>query len=65
MLPTSIRHGDLVIDYQADGCVQIVRQSNATGIVLSVSEWTFIQKVLDLQGWPVAPPTNATVELRS
>jgi hypothetical protein len=57
MLATSIRHGDLVIDYDPDGSVRITRQSNAMAIQLSRSEWTFVLRTADLAGWPIAPPT--------
>jgi hypothetical protein len=62
MLATSIRHGDLVIDFHADGSVQVVRQSNASGIVLSLSEWQYLCKVMELHEWPMAPPLSTFVE---
>ena len=64
MLATSIRHGDLVIDYHADGSVQIVRQSNMQGIVISLTEWGWVCKVMELHDWPIAPPTNPNYEVR-
>jgi hypothetical protein len=57
MLSTSIRHGDLVIDFDSEGWVQISRQSNAMSIQLSKSEWTFLLKCVDLRGWPTCAPT--------
>jgi hypothetical protein len=56
MLSTSVRHADLVIDFDAGGWVQITRQSTGHSIHLSQSEWVFLLKVADLRGWPVAPP---------
>ena len=61
MLATTIRHGDLVIEYGEDGNVRIVRQSNATHVELSQSEWVFLLKTAELAGWPIAPPNSATV----
>jgi hypothetical protein len=62
MLATCIRHGDLVIDYHADGSVQIVRQSNMTGLVLSVSEWDYLVRVQSLHDAPMAPPQRTDLE---
>ena len=56
MIATSIRHGDLVIDMDTNGEVQIVRQSTGQGVRLSVSEWRYLIAVADLHGWPVVPP---------
>lgn len=56
MLSTSVRHGDLVIDFDSAGWVQVTRQSNGMSIQLSQSEWAFVLKVADLRGWPVVPP---------
>lgn len=56
MLATNIRHGDLVIDMEPNGDVQIVRQSDMTAIRLSLTEWTYLMAVADIHGWPVAPP---------
>jgi hypothetical protein len=61
MLSTNVRHGDLVIDMETDGSVRITRQSNAMAIQLSSSEWIYIQRVAELHGWPVAPPTGTSV----
>lgn len=58
MLATSIRHGDLVIDLEPNGDVQVTRQSNAQAIRLSTSEWAYLLKVADLHGWPIAPPRD-------
>lgn len=63
MLSTHIRHGDLVIDMDADGDVQIVRQSTGHSIRLSVSEWTYLMVVADLHGRPVAPPADTAATL--
>lgn len=56
MLSTSIRHGDLVIDFDSAGWVQITRQSTAQSIQVSTTEWVFLLKCADLRGWPMAPP---------
>jgi hypothetical protein len=56
MLATSIRHGDLVLDYESDGSVRMTRQSNAMAIQLSISEWGFVQATAQLAGWPVVAP---------
>jgi hypothetical protein len=56
MHATSIRHADLVVDFDASGWVQVTRQSTGHSIQLSQSEWIFLLKVADLRGWPVAPP---------
>jgi hypothetical protein len=53
-----------VIDYHADGSVQIVRQSNMQGIVISLTEWGWVCKVMELHDWPIAPPTNPNYEVR-
>lgn len=58
MLNTSIRHGDLVVDFDSAGWVQIARQSNAACVQLSQTEWIFILKCAELRGWPMAPPQN-------
>lgn len=65
MLATHVRHGDLVIDMQSDGEVQIVRQSNGQCIRLSLSEWKYILTIADLHGWPVVPPQNPDVTVMS
>lgn len=65
MMPTHIRKGDLVIDMHGDGTVQIVRQSTMQGIVLSISEWEYLQKVADLHGWPIVKPNNVIPEVRT
>lgn len=62
MLTTHIRHGDLVIDMEADGTVQLVRQSNGQCIRLSLSEWEYVQRVAALHSWPVAPPQELAVQ---
>lgn len=56
MLSTSVRHADLVIDFDSAGWVQITRQSNCQVVQLSESEWVFLLKCAELRGWPVAPP---------
>jgi hypothetical protein len=58
MLATSVRHGDLVVDMDTNGEVQIVRQSTGQGIRLSLSEWSYLMLIADLHGRPVAPPTD-------
>jgi hypothetical protein len=59
MLSTHVRHGDLVIDMDASGEVQITRQSNAAAIRLSFSEWLYLQRVANLHGWPMCPPRDS------
>jgi hypothetical protein len=56
MHSTSIRHADLVIDFDSEGWVQITRQSNAQTVQLSKSEWVFLLKCSELRGWPTVPP---------
>lgn len=56
MLATNIRHGDLCIDMRSDGSVQIVRQSDMTAVLLSLTEWNYLQVVMGLHGWPVVAP---------
>ncbi len=56
MIGTSIRHGDLVIDFDGAGWVQITRQSNAACIQLSETEFIFLVKCSEIRGWPMAPP---------
>lgn len=56
MISTTIRHGDLVVDFDAAGWVQITRQSNAQCIQISTSEWVFLLKCAELRGWPMSPP---------
>jgi hypothetical protein len=56
VLSTSIRHGDLVIDFDSGGWVQLTRQSNGQSIQLSVSEWVLLLKCAEFRGWPCAPP---------
>jgi hypothetical protein len=63
MISTHIRHGDLVIDMETDGDVQIVRQSTGQAIRLSISEWTYLMLVAELHGRPVAPPTDTSARL--
>ena len=63
MLATTIRHGDLVVDLQESGAVQIVRQSNATGVVLSLSEWQYLILLADIHGWPICPPNKTQPEV--
>jgi hypothetical protein len=63
VIPTTIKHGDLCIDFQEPGSVQIVRQSNATGIVLSLSEWQYLILLADIHGWPIAPPNKTQPEM--
>lgn len=58
MLATSIRHGDLAIDFDSEGWVQITRQSNGSAVQLSVSEWIFLLQCAALRGWPMAPPAK-------
>jgi hypothetical protein len=55
MLASSHRHGDLVVDFDSAGWVQITRQSNGQSIQLSESEWIYLMKLAELRGWPVAP----------
>jgi hypothetical protein len=56
MLATSIKHGDLCVDFDPAGWVQVTRQSNAGCIQLSQTEWVFLMKCAELRGWPMAPP---------
>lgn len=63
MISTHVRHGDIVIDMQADGEVQIVRQSTMQAIRLSLSEWKYLIMVAELHGWPVLPPTTTEVTI--
>jgi hypothetical protein len=65
MQNTTVRHGDLVVDFQQDGNVQIVRQSNAQGIVLSLSEWRYLILLADIFEWPIVPPNKTTPEVTS
>lgn len=58
MLTTTIRHGDLVIEFLEDHAVQIVRQSNGNAIRLSSSEWLLLCKITEILGWPAAPPID-------
>lgn len=63
MLSTHIRHGDLVIDMDGEGDVQIVRQSTGQAIRMSISEWTYLMLVADLHGRPIAPPADTGASL--
>ena len=56
MLATSVKHGDLMIDMQTDGSVNVVRQSDMSHIILSLTEWRYLLMVAELHGWPIAPP---------
>jgi hypothetical protein len=63
MLTTHIRHGDLVIDMEKDGDVQIVRQSTGQAIRLSLTEWHYLILVAELHGHGIAPPADPTATL--
>jgi hypothetical protein len=58
VLPTFIRHGDLVLEFEGDGSLRITRQSNAQAVQVSSSEWIYLLKVAELHDWPIAPPTD-------
>lgn len=62
MLATTIKHGDLVIDMNSDGSVQVTRQSDMMAIRLSLSEWNYLVMIAGIHGWPVAPPDNIARE---
>lgn len=61
MLATTIKHGDLVIDMHPDGKVQVVRQSDMTGLVLSLSEWNYLLLIAGIHGWPIASPSAGVI----
>jgi hypothetical protein len=63
MLTTTIHHGDLVIDWQSDESLRIIRQSNGQAIELSCSEWAYIMRAAELHDWPVAPPLGPKISL--
>jgi hypothetical protein len=63
MISTHIRHGDIVIDMDTTGDVQIVRQSTAECIRLSLSEWEYLVLVADLHGRPILPPIGKVQEV--
>jgi len=56
MIATMISHGDLKIDMRENGDVFIVRQSDGSAVVLSLTEWNYLTAVADLHGWPVTRP---------
>jgi len=62
MIATHIRHGDLVIDMDSCGDVQIVRQSTGQAIRLSLTEWNYLCQIAELHGWPIAPPIHPVLE---
>ena len=65
MIATMITHGDLKIEMRASGEVFIVRQSDASAILLSLSEWNYLQAVADLHGWPIVAPSGPKGETMS
>jgi hypothetical protein len=64
MLSTNITHGDLQIDFNNDGSVQLTRKSNGNAIVLSTTEAEYIKKVWELHEWPIAPPMCVDPNIR-
>jgi hypothetical protein len=64
MLATNIAHGDLQIDFNGDGSVQLTRKSNGNAIVLSRTEAAFIEEVWRLLDFPMAPPTDPQPQIR-
>lgn len=56
MIASSHKHGDLVVDFDASGWVQIARQTNGQALQLSQTEWVYILRLAELRGWPMAPP---------
>ena len=55
MLTTNVRHGDLVIDFEVDGSVRIVRQTTAEAIQLSPTEWLYLIRLAEVLDFPMAP----------
>lgn len=55
----TVRTGKLCVDWDAHGNVRINRQDTVGSIELSISEWNWLIKALELCGWPVAPPVKA------
>lgn len=56
MIGTTIKHGDLVFEFDSAEWVRITRQSNMETVQLSASEFALFQRCVEIRGWPVYPP---------
>ena len=56
MMATHVRHGDLVVEFESDGSVKIVRQSTMEAILLSPTEWGYLLRIAEVLDFPMAPP---------
>lgn len=59
MLIGYVRLGHLLVEWTESGDVRVVRQDNGQHIELSSSEWVYLLRVMELRGWPIAPPQSA------
>jgi len=59
----SVRQGDLVIDFDAAGWVQVTRQSNGMAVQLSKSEFNFLLACCQLRNWPLIPVGTVAPDL--
>jgi hypothetical protein len=55
MIRTTITHGHLRIELCEDGSMQIVHEKLGLSMMLSKTEWIYVQMVAQLHGWPIAP----------
>jgi len=55
---TTIKHGYLSIEFCEDGSLQIVKETNGSVLQLSRTEFEFLMSVVQLRGWPIAPPSS-------
>lgn len=56
MLASTINHGELCLDLQSNGSVTITRRTTGQTVQLSSSELRYFVAILQVHGWPVAPP---------
>jgi hypothetical protein len=50
---TTIHRGHLHIDFTGDGSLCITHEQQGISIMLSKTEWAYIQAVAQLHGWPI------------
>lgn len=51
-----VDYAGLKIEWNDKGDMSITRQSDATRIYISRTEWGVLLKIAELNGWPCAPP---------
>jgi hypothetical protein len=56
MHAATVTYGHLSVSWDQYGTLTVARTDHPGAIQLSVSEWAFLLKAMELHGWPIIAP---------